>query len=288
MSAVELEDEAQNPESPNEPSQLTPLRRTVEGVGRWLVNAALETGHVVDLSLKTIRAGLRRPFEFRATILQMEELGLKSLPITIATAVFIGIVMAIQFVFATERMGNRDMVGRMIGRSEMLQLAPSLTALVVGSRIGAGITAELGSMNVTEQIDAIRALGADPIRKLVLPRVLAGTLIMPLLTSFAFVSGVFAAALVCNQSFGMPLPFFLTTAIDTLWVADIFTGFGKTPFFGFLVTLLGCHYGMQTQGGTQGVGRATTLAVVGVSLSVLVSDAVLTQFILGVLRGGSH
>ncbi len=272
------------------PASLDPSRgaieRAIRGLGRAISRFATETGSVSMLAGRCFRALFTTRFDTRAFFYQVEQLGIRSLPIAIATAVFIGIVMAIQFAFATERMGSRDTVGRIMGLAEVRQLAPSLTALVVGSRIGAGITAELGSMMVTEQIDAIRALGADPIRKLVLPRVLAGTLVLPLLTSFALVFGIASAGVVCNRSFGIPLPFFFSTAVDSLLIADVVTGFGKTPFFGFLITLLGCHYGLTTQGGTEGVGRATTLAVVGVSLSVLLADAVLTQLFLGVLRGG--
>ena len=172
-----------------------------------------------------------------------------------------------------------------MGLSEARELAPSLTALVVGSRIGAGIAAEIGSMAVTEQIDAIRALGADPIKKLVVPRMLAGVVIMPLLSAWAFVLGVFSAAVVCHFTFGVPMPFFLATALDSVWIVDFLSGIGKTPFFGFLIAILGCHFGMTTRGGTEGVGRATTRSVVVVSIGVLVADAVLTQVFLQFMSG---
>jgi phospholipid/cholesterol/gamma-HCH transport system permease protein len=139
-------------------------------------------------------------------------------------------------------------------------------------------------MSVTEQIDAIRALGADPVRKLVVPRMLAGIVIMPMLTCFAFVLGTVSAALVCNLSFGIPVPFFLTSALDSVWVQDFLSGLGKTPFFGFLIAILGCHFGMTTRGGTEGVGRSTTTSVVVVAIAVLVADSILTQLFLSLLR----
>jgi phospholipid/cholesterol/gamma-HCH transport system permease protein len=204
----------------------------------------------------------------------------RSFGIAAATSIFVGIVMAIQFAFSLERFGARDSVGRIVGLSEARELAPSLTALVVGSRIAAGIAAELGSMSVTEQIDAIRALGADPIRKLVVPRVLAGTVLMPLLTCFALVLGIGSAMVVCRVTFGIQMPFFLSSALDTIDLSDFLSGIGKTPFFGFLITLLGCHFGMTTRGGTEGVGRSTTTAVVVASITVLVADSILTQLFL--------
>ncbi|MFW6052233.1 MAG: MlaE family ABC transporter permease [Myxococcota bacterium] len=237
-------------------------------------------GAVTVLTGRTLRALFRSRFELRLFVYQMEQLGVKSLGIAAATAVFVGIVMAIQFAFSLEKFGARDTVGRIVALSEVRELAPSLTALVVGSRIGAGMAAELGSMKVTEQIDAIRALGADPINKLVVPRLLASVAVMPLLTCFALVLGVFSAMVVSHVSFGVSMSFFLASAIDTVQIRDLASGVGKTPFFGFLIAMLGCYFGLGTQGGTEGVGRATTSAVVVVSIAVLVADSLLTQIFL--------
>jgi phospholipid/cholesterol/gamma-HCH transport system permease protein len=256
------------------------LTRIVEGQGGRIVRAVSHVGGVTTLSLRTFRALFTTRFEFRAFIYQLEQMGVKSFGIAAATAVFVGIVMAIQFAFSLERFGARDSVGRIVGLSEARELAPSLTALVVGSRIGAGIAAELGSMAVTEQIDAIRALGADPVKKLVVPRMLAGICLMPMLTVFAFVLGTASAALVCNLTFGISVPFFWTSALDSVWVEDFLSGVGKTPFFGFLIAMMGCHFGMTTRGGTEGVGRSTTTSVVVCAIGVLVADSVLTQLFL--------
>jgi phospholipid/cholesterol/gamma-HCH transport system permease protein len=221
-------------------------------------------------------------FESRAFIYQLEQLGVNSLGIGAATSIFVGIVMAIQFAFSLEKFGAKDSVGRIVGLSEARELAPALTALVVGSRIAAGITAEIGSMAVTEQLDAIRALGADPVRKLVVPRVLACTLCIPLITCFALVLGVAGALFVCHLSFGISAAFFINTAIDSVSMQDFLSGVGKTPFFGFLIAIIGCHFGLTTAGGTEGVGRSTTTSVVVVSVTLLVADAVLTQLFLSV------
>ncbi len=253
--------------------------------GKRVLSAMDHVGECTLMTTRAFRALFTTRFEMRAFIYQVEQMGVKSFGIAAATAIFVGIVMAIQFAFSLERFGARDSVGRIVGLSEARELAPSLTALVVGSRIGAGIAAEIGSMAVTEQIDAIRALGADPIKKLVVPRMLAGTVIMPMLTAWAFVLGILSAAVVCQATFGVPMPFFLSTAMNSVWIEDFLSGIGKTPFFGFLIAILGCHFGMTTRGGTEGVGRSTTTSVVVVSIGVLVADAVLTQVFLSFMTG---
>lgn len=237
-------------------------------------------GSVSLLILHAGRVLFTTRFEGRAFLYQVEQLGVKSLGIGAATSIFVGIVMAIQFAFSLEKFGAKDSVGRIVGLSEARELAPALTAVVVGSRIAAGITAEIGSMAVTEQLDAIRALGADPVRKLVIPRVLACTACIPLITFFALVLGIAGALFVCNLSFGISPAFFVTTAIDSISMQDFLSGIGKTPFFGFLIAIIGCYYGLDTSGGTEGVGRATTSSVVVVSITLLVADAVLTQLFL--------
>ena len=241
-----------------------------------------QVGAVTILSQHAAVALFTKRFEWRLFVYQMEQLGVKSFGIAAATAIFVGIVMAIQFAHSLEKFGAKDSVGRIVGLSETRELAPALTSLVVGSRIAAGITAEIGSMAVTEQIDAIRALGADPVRKLVVPRVLACTLITPMLASFALVLGVLSAMIVCNVTFGIQMPFFLSSAMDSVSLRDYFSGLGKTPFFGFLIAIVGCHFGFETRGGTEGVGRSTTSSVVVVSITVLVADALLTQLFLSI------
>lgn len=240
----------------------------------------VQLGQVTLLTRDTFVALIRGRFEWRPFIYQLEQLGVKSLGIAAATAIFVGMVMAIQFAFSLDKFGAKDSVGRIVGLSETRELAPSLTSLVVGSRIAAGMAAEIGSMAVTEQIDAIRALGANPIRKLVVPRVLAGILVMPMLCTFALVLGVLSAMTVCSVTFGISAPFFLSSAMDAIQVRDFTSGLGKTPFFGFLIAILGCHFGFGTRGGTEGVGRATTTSVVVVSIAVLIADALLTQIFL--------
>jgi phospholipid/cholesterol/gamma-HCH transport system permease protein len=243
---------------------------------------AEEVGSATLLAGRTFRTMFSTRFDTPEFIYQVEQLGVRSLAIAAATAIFVGIVMTIQFAVSMEAFGAKDTLGRVIAVSEARELAPSLTALVVGSRIAAGIAAELGSMSVTEQVDAIRALGADPIRKLVVPRLISCILIMPLITFVAFILGMLSSMLVAALSYGIPMTFFFSTALDSLKLNDFASGVSKTPFFGFLIAILGCHFGLQTRGGTEGVGRSTTRSVVVVSISILMADALLTQIFVSI------
>lgn len=254
--------------------------------GAQLKNFLTDLGGMSVMLKDAGRAMFKRPFEFGQLVYQVEQMGVRSVAIACVTAVFVGMVMAVQFAFGLERFGARDYVGRIVGLSVTRELAPALTALVVGSRIGAGMAAEIGSMAVTEQIDAIRALGADPIKKLVLPRVLACILLMPVLTLFADVLGFVGAMFVSNVQFGTPMRFFLRTALESVEMQDFLSGLGKTPFFGVIIAIIGCFYGMHTTGGTEGVGRSTTRTVVVTSVSVFVVDFFLTKLFLSL--GGSQ
>ncbi|AKT38061.1 MlaE family ABC transporter permease [Chondromyces crocatus] len=237
-------------------------------------------GQLGDMTWGAIRATFRRPLEISSTIYQMESLGTRSLGIASVTALFVGMVMAVQFAFGLQKFGGMEYTGRVIGLSFSRELAPTLTAIVVGGRIGAGIAAEVGSMAVTEQIDAIRALGADPLKKLVLPRLLACLVIMPVLGAFALVLGFMGAMFVCSTEFGIPAGFFLATALESVTFGDFFSGILKTPFFGAIIALVGCHFGLITRGGTEGVGLATTRAVVATSIAILISDLFLTKLFI--------
>jgi phospholipid/cholesterol/gamma-HCH transport system permease protein len=220
---------------------------------------------------------LKRPLELESTVYQMESLGVKSVGIASVTALFVGMVMAVQFAFGLQKFGGMEYTGRIIGLSFSRELAPTLTAVIVGGRIGAGIAAEVGSMAVTEQIDAIRALGADPVKKLVAPRLLASIITMPVLCAFALVLGFTGAMIICASEFGIPMGFFLRTALGSVNFGDYFSGMFKTPFFGGIIAIIGCHFGLNTRGGTEGVGQATTRTVVAISITILIADFFLTK-----------
>lgn len=239
-----------------------------------------EIGGMTLLFKDAVIALAARPFEFREVVHQLESMGVKSVSIALITAVFVGMVMTVQFAFGLERFGATDYVGRVIGLSITRELAPSLTALVVGSRIGSGMAAELGSMAVTEQIDAIRALGADPIKKLVVPRLVACVILIPVLSIFADVVGFSGAMIVAKAQFDTPYGFFFRTALESINMQDLLSGLGKAPFFGVTIAIIGCYFGMNTRGGTEGVGRSTTRSVVASAISVLIADFFLTKLFL--------
>jgi phospholipid/cholesterol/gamma-HCH transport system permease protein len=191
---------------------------------RWR-HALEEVGAISRLLARTTRVLLTTRFEPQAFLHQMQQLGVRSLAIAGASSVFVGIVMTIQFAVAMEKWGARDTLGKVIVISEARELAPALTALVVGSRVAAGMAAELGSMAVTEQIDAIRALGADPIRKLVVPRLLAGSIVLPLTTVIAFCLAMTGSLFVATASYGIAADYFVSTA--TLGRRRVGLGLGR-------------------------------------------------------------
>jgi phospholipid/cholesterol/gamma-HCH transport system permease protein len=234
-------------------------------------------GQITDMATGTVRAMFRRPFEGRAILAQLESLGVASLGIVTVTSVFIGMVMAVQFAFGLRKFGGMEYTGRVVGLSFARELAPTLTAVIVGGRIGAGMAAELGSMAVTEQLDAVRALGADPLKKLVLPRLVASVIVMPILAVFALVLGFSGAMFVTDYQFNIPASFFLRSALGTITMKDFLSGLFKTPFFGAIIALVGCHFGMTTRGGTAGVGDSTTRTVVVISITILIADFWLTK-----------
>ena len=226
-----------------------------------------------------------RPFYFRLFIEQCYSLGVKSLSIVFVTAMSTGMVMSLQFGFGLERFGGKLYVPRVVGMSIMRELGPVLTCLILAGRVGSGIASEIGSMNVTQQIDAIRALGTDPIKRIVLPRVLAMVLMTPLLTVLADMIGIFGGMLISMTELNIDPAYYFNEGLVTLKLADFLAGVTKTVFFGFLIANTACYYGMKTKGGTQGVGQATTRAVVTSSILIVVYDFVLTKVFWILERG---
>jgi phospholipid/cholesterol/gamma-HCH transport system permease protein len=240
-------------------------------------------GTIAHMTVGTVRSLFRRPFEGRAIIAQLESLGVKSMGIVVVTSIFIGMVMAVQFAFGLRKFGGMEYTGRVVGLSFARELAPTLTAVIVGGRIGAGMAAEVGSMAVTEQIDALRALGADPYKKLVLPRLMAAVIVMPVLAGFALVLGFSGAMIITDFQFNIPSSFFYRSALGTVTMRDLLSGMYKTPFFGAIIALVGCHFGLTTTGGTAGVGNSTTRTVVVISITILIADFFLTKLAIAFL-----
>ena len=269
----------------NSPPSVSRISRFVAPAHRGFVENQLDKvvaflshlGQMAQMTAGTLRALFRRPFETKAVLTQIDALGVASIGIVAVTSIFIGMVMAVQFAFGLRKFGGMEYTGRVVGLTFARELAPTFTAVIVGGRIGAGMAAEVGSMNVTEQVDAIRALGADPLKKLVLPRLLASVVVMPLLACFALVLGFAGAMLVTDLEFQIPAAFFLRSALGSITMSDFASGLFKTPFFGAIIALVGCHFGLTTRGGTAGVGNSTTRTVVVIAISILIADLFLTK-----------
>jgi len=251
----------------------------VARLGGGVLSIVDELGRFSLLGIDTARVAFRRRFPLRVVLVQFESIAVRSVSIVAVTALFTGMVLALQTVVSLARFGAKPYTGSFVGLSIILELGPVLTALMVAGRVGAGITAEIGSMAVTEQVDAIRAMGADPIRKLVLPRVIACTLGVPLLAVLADILGVLGGLVISAQS-GISPDFYVSTVTSTVTLADFLKGISKTFAFGWIVASVGCYLGLGTRGGTVGVGRSTTRAVVISSIAIFVADFFLTKLFL--------
>ncbi len=252
----------------------------VEGAGRWGLGVLHSIGEFNLLALRTARSVFRPRFPWKELLLQWHSIALQSLPIIGLTALFTGMVLALQSGVALTRFGAKPYVGSLVGLSIVRELGPVLTALMVAGRVGAGIAAELGSMQVTEQVDAIRAMGADPHQKLVLPRVVTATLALPLLTIVSVFLGILGGLIIATGQFGITPNFYMQTITKTVNVQDLLSGLSKTFAFGWIIAMVGCYAGLTTEGGTEGVGRATTRAVVVSSISIFIADFFLTKVFL--------
>src|SRR6187397_3066225 len=227
-----------------------------------------------------------RPFYYRDLVEQFDHIGWGSLTVVLLTGFFTGAVLALQSGMTLDQFGARPFVGRLISASMIKELGPVLTALMLAGRVGSGIAAELGSMMVTEQIAALRALGTDPIRKLVLPRILAGFLMMPLLTVVSGGVGMVGAWIVTVTQLKVPSSVYWNSVVMGLYIQDVWMGLVKPFFIGFTIASIGCHVGMRTYGGTQGVGRSTTNAVVASSVAVIAVDFFVTRLLITLFGQG--
>jgi phospholipid/cholesterol/gamma-HCH transport system permease protein len=237
-------------------------------------------GAITLLTRDTVRWGFRRPPGWTLVVEQLEQIGWRSLSIVNLTALFTGMVLALQLGSYLARFGAKMFVSRIVGVSLIRELGPVLTALMIGGRVGAGITAELGSMAVTDQIDAIRALGASPVRNLVVPRLVAILLMLPVLTIIGDLVGVLGGLVLSVSELNLSADFYLNSLLQILLLDDVFHGVGKSFFFAYFIGIIACYNGLTVTGGADGVGRATTRTVVAASITVLVSDFFLTKLFL--------
>lgn len=252
-------------------------------MGDWLKGAVLEVQEYVKLCVAAARAAVTRPFYYRDLVEQLDEIGIGSLNVVLLTGGFTGAVLALQSGFTLDQFGARSAVGRLVGASMIKELGPVLTALMVSGRVGSGIAAELGSMVVTDQINALRALGTDPIRKLVVPRILAGFLMVPVLTVISNAVGILGAWFVSVSQLRVASSIYWQSVFQGLYPQDVWMGLIKPFTLGFVIVTISCYVGLRTTGGTQGVGRSTTRAVVASSVGVLAVDFFVTKLLIMLL-----
>ncbi len=238
----------------------------------WVKRALLEAQEYTLLAMATARCAVTRPFYWHDFVEQLNAIGYGSMTVVILTGLFTGAVLALQSGFTLDQFGARPFVGRLVSASMIKELGPVLTALMLAGRVSSGIAAELGSMVVTEQVNALRALGTDPVRKLVVPRVLAGILMTPVLTVVANTVGLLGGWVVSVKTLRVSSGLYWSSVVDGLFMEDVWMGVLKPFFLGFIIVTVGCHVGLRTRGGTQGVGRATTNAVVAASVGVIAMD----------------
>jgi phospholipid/cholesterol/gamma-HCH transport system permease protein len=249
----------------------------------WIKGAVLEIQEYVRLQGATLRGVVTRPFYFRDVVEQFERIGLGSLTVVVLTGFFTGAVLALQTGLTLDQFGARAFVGRLVSASMIKELGPVLTGLMLAGRVGSGIAAELGSMVVTDQISALRALGTDPVRKLVVPRVLAGFFMAPVLTVIANTVGLLGGWLIAVFQLRVASSLYWSSVIDGLYVQDVWMGVLKPFVLGYFIVTIGCYVGLRAKGGTRGVGQATTNAVVAASVAVIAVDFVVTRLLIALM-----
>ncbi len=249
----------------------------------WLGDACAHVGAVSILLCQSLRRVLQRPIRIHQWIQQMEQVGVHSLAVALLTASFTGMVMVLQTGVQLSRFQSETMTPGIAGIALLREIAPVLTSLAIAARIGAGITAEIGTMKVTEQIDALESMGTDPIHYLVVPRLVACMLMVPALTILADLVGILGGCLIGVTKLGISYQAYLDLTFEWVNSQDFYSGFLKTIVFGGIVAVIGCYLGLRSSGGAEGVGTATTRSVVASFILILISDYFLTEILLKVL-----
>jgi len=248
-----------------------------------LAEGLAQTGRVSLMYGDMIRYTVIRPPAFRLLVDQMNTIGVGSLGLVLVVSLFTGAVAAVQAAYQFSTVVPLKYIGSVILRSTVIELGPVLTALVVGGRVGASIAAELGTMKVTEQIDAMRAIGINPIRYLIVPRVVAATIMLPVITIFSNAIAVFGGYVVAVTSIGVSTATYVNGLKDFFYLKDLLSGLLKAVVFGNIIGTMGCYFGLATEGGAEGVGNATTNAVVASCVLVLISDYLLASVLFRVI-----
>lgn len=262
-------------------AQGNPLLAVPGAVGRVVLELLTEVGCISRYLFQSLREGVRPPYRPRDIFRQMEVLGVNSMPVVLITAVFTGMVLALQSYTGFKRFNAESLVGTVVALSMTRELGPVLTGLITSGRAGASIAAELGTMRVTEQIDALTTMGVSAVKYLMVPRIIAGIIMLPVLTIFADVVGIAGGYFVGVEILDANPTVYIKRTFDYLETQDIISGLIKASVFGGLIALISSYKGFTADGGAEGVGRATTGAVVLSSMAVLISNYFLTSIITG-------
>ncbi len=247
------------------------------GLGRACLDACRATGALTQFALSGLSHLVRPPFYWRMFGRALVEIGFFSLPVVALTALFTGMVLALQSYTGFARFSAEGAIASIVVLSVTRELGPVLAGLMVAGRIGAAMAAEIGTMRVTDQIDALSTLSTNPMKYLVAPRLLAGTIALPLLVVVADILGVLGGTIIATLKLGFNSANYFARTLEFVQTIDVVSGLAKAAVFGFLITLLGCFQGYHSRGGAQGVGAATTSAVVAASILILSFDYVLTE-----------
>ncbi|HWA49652.1 MAG TPA: ABC transporter permease [Dongiaceae bacterium] len=249
----------------------------LQPLGRTFLNGLESVGRFVLFAFRAVMIGLQPPYYPRLMLKQMVEIGYYSLPVVGMTAIFTGMVLALQTYTGFARFNAETAIPNVVVISICRELGPVLAGLMVAGRIGAAMAAELGTMRVTEQIDALTTLSTNPFRYLIAPRLVAGLTMLPLLVAIADIIGVFGGYLVSIYKLGFNPGTYLSNTVNFVEFIDVFSGLVKAAVFGFIIALMGCYHGFHSRGGAQGVGKATTNAVVTASILILISNYIVTE-----------
>jgi phospholipid/cholesterol/gamma-HCH transport system permease protein len=256
------------------------MTRFLEAIGRIVLRVFEETGNFFSMLGRVAVWAVRPPYDVPELLRQMVRVGFDSIPVVFVTTLFTGMVLALQTFNGFARFHAQNLVGSVVALSLTRELAPVLTALMVTGRVGSAMAAELGTMRVTEQIDALTALGTEPVQYLIVPRVTASVVMMPLLVIMGDAVGIYGGYFVAVQLLGANPVAYLDNSFQFLHVKDdVVSGIIKAAVFGLVFSLIACIRGYNTTGGAEGVGRSTTRAVVAGSLAVLVVDFFLTKLL---------
>ncbi len=256
--------------------RIVSLRHWLSKTGAYFLMLSYHAGGISFLLKDTMATLLTTPLRWSATLDQMNKVGVMSLPLVFLTALFTGMVLSLQSAYQLRLFAAQQFTSDLVALSMTRELGPVLTAMVVAGRIGASIAAELGTMKVTEQIDALKALAVDPVRYLVVPRFVAAFLMLFVLTIYADSIGMLGGYIISVFKLGISSHQYIKRSIHVLMIKDVVTGLIKAFFFGGIIAIVGCYYGFRAEGGAEGVGRATTIAVVTALIMIIASDALFT------------